>query len=116
MAPITRAYKPHSKVNDQIYNASMGVTSLSDVVRTIEFERDTLFRNRGRSRKIYVAHERLQDIDGNLKRVAENASRYGELPARLQQVESELEGLTDHRKRIQPRQVKLTRLQRAWDA
>ena len=105
-----------SKVNDQIYNASMGVTSLPDAMKSIKSERDTLFRNQGKKQKIYVAHKKLQEVDENLKRVSENATRYDELTARLQQVESELEGLTFHRKQIQSRQDSQTRLQHAWDA
>ena len=104
-----------SNVTDQIYSVGMGVTSLPTVMKSIESERNKLFRRQGRSQEIYEAHKKLQDVDENLKRVEENATRYGERTARLQQIESELEGLAVHRRQIQSRQDHQIRLQQGWE-
>ena len=105
-----------SNVNNHIYSAGMGVTSLPAAIRSIESSRETLFLNRGSSQKIYEAHKKLQDIEEKLQEAADNATRYGQLTDRLHQVEIELEGLAARRRRIQSRHGRQTTLQNAWDA
>ena len=105
-----------ANVNDQIYSAGMGVTSLPNVMKSIESERRPIFLKKGSSQKIYYAHKELQDIDEKLRKNEESAARYGDLITRLQQVKSEHVGLTDHRNQLQSRQDSQTRLQHAWDA
>ena len=105
-----------SNVNNQIYSAGMGVMSLPNAMRTLESSREKLFLNRGSSQEIYYAHKKLQDIDENLQVAASNAARYGELTARLRQVETELEAMATHRRGIQSRHGRQVTLQNAWDA
>ena len=105
-----------ANVNNQIYSAGMGVTSLPNVIKSIGSERATLFLKQGRSQKIYNAYKELQDLDEKLRTIEVNAARYGDLITRLQQVETELEGLAACRRRIQSRHAHQIRLQSAWDA
>ena len=106
-----------SNVNNQIYSAGMGVTSLPNAIRSIQSEREALFRMGGRSnQKTYVLSGEIEEVDGRLQEVADNATRYGELTSRLQQVESELETLAAQRRRVQSRHNRQVTLQNAWDA
>ena len=104
-----------ANVNNQIYSAGMGVTSLPSVINSIGVERKNLFLNRGSSQKIYDAHKQLQDIDNKLREVEESAGRYGDLVTRQQQVETELAGLAARREQIQSRLARQKILQSAWD-
>ena len=114
-APQQRPCLKDANVNNQIYSAGMGVTSLPSVIRSIGAEREKLFLNRGSSQKIYAAHKQLQDIDSKLKVIEENAGEYGNLITRQQQVKTELEGLVACRREIQSRLSHQTTLQSAWD-
>ena len=106
-----------SNVNNQIYSAGMGVTSLPNAIRSIQSEREALFRMGGRSnQKTYVLSGEIEEVDGRLQEVEDNATMYGELTSRLQQVESELEELAAQRRRIQSRHNRQVTLQNAWDA
>ncbi len=104
-----------ANVNNQIYSAGMGVTSLPGVMKSIGDEREKLFLNRGSSQKIYNAHKQLQDIDSKLREIEENAGRYGDLITRQQQVETELEGVAACRREIRSRLDHQKNLQNAWD-
>lgn len=104
-----------ANVNNHIYSAGMGVTSLPNVMKLIESERRTLFLKQGSKQKIYNVHKELQDIDEKLREVEGNAVRYGDLTTRLQKVETEREGLVAFRQRIQSRYAHQIRLQSAWD-
>ncbi len=104
-----------ANVNNQIYSAGMGVTSLPSVINSIGAERKNLFLNRGSSQKIYDAHKQLQDIDNKLREVEESAGRYGDLVTRQQQVKTELAGLAARREQIQSRLARQKILQSAWD-
>ena len=103
-------------VNSQIYSAGMGVTSLQEVTNTIDRSRNGLFRSGGSTQEIYTAANRLDEIDSMLQQVADNASRYRDLTARLKQVETELESLGEQRRRIHSRFNRQVTLQNAWDA
>ncbi|MCY4528630.1 MAG: AAA family ATPase [Chloroflexi bacterium] len=105
-----------ANVNSQIYSAGMGVTSLQEVMNTLDRSRNGLFRTGGSTQEIYSAANRLETIDSTLQEVADNAARYGELTSRLQQVENELEGSAEQRRRIQSRYNRQVTLQRAWEA
>ncbi len=104
-----------ANVNNQIYSAGMGVTSLPGVMKSIGDEREKLFLNRGSSQKIYDAHKQLQDIDNKLREIEESAGRYGDLITRQQEVETELAGLAARREQIQSRLARQKNLQNAWD-
>ena len=104
-----------ANVNNQIYSAGMGVTSLPNVMKSIGDERRTLFLKGGHKQKIYNVHKVLQDIDGKLREIKENAGRYGDLFTRQQQVETELESLAACRREIRSRLDHQKRLQSAWD-
>ena len=104
-----------ANVNNQIYSAGMGVTSLPNVMKSIGDERRTLFLKGGHKQKIYNVHKVLQDIDGKLREIEENAGRYGDLLTRQQQVETELESLAACRREIRSRLDHQKRLQSAWD-
>ena len=105
-----------ANVNSQIYSAGMGVTSLQEVTSTLDRLRNSLFRSGGSTQEIYTAADRLDAIDSSLQEVADSASRYGQLTARLQQVETELGGLAAQRRQIQSRHNRQVTLQNAWDA
>ena len=66
-----------ANVNNQIYSAGMGVTSLPNVMKSIGSERATLFLKQGSSQKIYNAYKELQDLDEKLRTIEVNAARYG---------------------------------------
>ena len=104
-----------ANVNNQIYSAGMGVTSLPNVMKSIGAERDKLFLKRGRSQKIYNVHKEFQEIDEKLRDIEENAGKYGDLITRQQQVETEIEVLAACRRDIRSRLDHLKRLQSAWD-
>ena len=104
-----------ANVNSQIYSAGMGVTSLRDVMASLDRSRNSIFLSGGSKQEIYSAASRLDDIDSTLREVADNAARYGELTERLQQVESELESLAARRRTLQNLLGRQTRLQSAWD-
>ncbi len=104
-----------SNVTDQIYSVGMGVTSLPNVMNSIESERKKLFLSQGRSQKIYDAHKKFQDVDESLKEIEENATRYGEKGARLRRIEGELKDLATLRRQIQSRQDHQMRLQQGWE-
>ncbi len=105
-----------ANVNSQIYSAGMGVTSLRDVMASLDRSRNSIFLSGGSKQEIYSAASRLDDIDSTLGEVADNAARYGELTERLQQVESELESLAARRRTLQNLLGRQTRLQNAWDS
>ena len=105
-----------ANVNSQIYSAGMGVTSLQEVTTKLDRSRNGLFRSGGSTQEIYTAANRLDAIDSTLQEVADNATKYGQLTSRLQQVESELEELAAQRRRIQSRHNRQVTLQNAWDA
>ena len=105
-----------SNVNNQIYSAGMGVTSLPNAMKSIENSRRDIFLKGGSSQKTYEVYTRIEAIDNRLREVSDGAARYGELTARLQQVEIELAGLAARRQRIQARHGHRMRLQNAWDA
>ena len=105
-----------ANVNNQIYSAGMGVTSLPNAMRSIESSRRDIFLKGGSSQKTYEVYGRIEQIDDRLREVADNAARYGELTARLQQVEVELEGLAAHRRRIQSQYGHQDMLKNAWDS
>ena len=106
-----------SNVNNQIYSAGMGVTSLPNAIRSIQSEREALFRMGGRSnQKLYVLSGEIEEVEDRLQEVADSASRYAQLTARLQQVETELKGLAAQRRQIQSRHNRQVTLQNAWDA
>ena len=106
-----------ANVNNQIYSAGMGVTSLPNVMKSIGDKRGNLFRKQGRkqSRKINTVHKELQVLDGKLRDIEENAGRYGDLIIRQRQVETEIEGLAACRREIRTRLDYQKRLQSAWD-
>ena len=105
-----------ANVNSQIYSAGMGVTSLQEVTNALDRSRNGLFRSGGSTQEIYSAANSLDAVDSTLREVADNATSYGQLTARLQQVESELEELAAQRRRIQSRHNRQVTLQNAWDA
>ena len=104
-----------ANVNNQIYSAGMGVTSLPNVMKSIGDKRGNLFRKKGRKQKINNVHKELQVIDGKLRDIEENAGKYGDLITRQQQVETEIEGLAACRREIRSRLDHQKRLQSAWD-
>ena len=106
-----------ANVNNQIYSAGMGVTSLPNVMKSIGDKRGTLFRKQGRkqSRKINTVHKELQVLDDKLRDIEENAGRYGALITRQQQVETEIEGIAACRREIRTRLDHRKKLQSAWD-
>ncbi len=105
-----------ANVNSQIYSAGMGVTSLQEVTTKLDRSRNSLFRSGGSTQEIYTAANSLDAVDSTLREVEDNATRYGQLTSRLQQVESELEELAAQRRRIQSRHNRQVTLQNAWDA
>ena len=105
-----------ANVNSQIYSAGMGVKSLQEVTNTLERSRNGLFRSGGSTQELYDAANKLDEVDSKLREAADNATRYGKLTSRLQQVETELEGLAQRRRRIQSLHNRQVTLQNAWDA
>ena len=101
-------------VNSQIYSAGMGVTSLPNAIRSLESARRDIFVKGGSSQKTYEVYSKIEEIDGRLQKVADNAANFAHLTARLEQVRTEIERLTVHRQRLQSRHSHHVRLQNAW--
>ena len=103
-------------VNSQIYSAGLGVSSLQKAVRLLDSERESLFLNRGRSnQQTYIVSNKIDDVDKRLQDVSDNATRYGQLTTRLQQVENDLEGLAENQRQIRSRYRHQLNLKNAWN-
>ncbi len=102
-------------VNSQIYSAGMGVTSLPNAMRSIESARRDIFLKGGSSQKTYEVYSKIEEIDGRLQKVADNAAIFGNLTTRLEQVHTQIEDLTTRRHRLQSRHSHQVRLQNAWN-
>ena len=103
-------------VNSQIYSAGLGVSSLQATVKHLDSGRESLFLNRGRSnQQTYIVSNKIDDLDKGLQNVADNATRYGQLTTRLQQVENELEGLAQTQQQIRSRYRHQLNLKNAWN-
>ena len=105
-----------ANVNGQIYSAGMGVTSLQEVTNMLNRSRNDLFRSGGSTQEIYAAANSLDTVDAKLQKVADNVTLYRELTTHRQQVEVNLEGLAEQRRRIQSRYDRQATLNNAWDA
>ena len=102
-------------VNSQIYSAGMGVTSLPNAMRSIESARRDIFLKGGSSQKTYEVCSKIEEMDGRLQKVADNAAIFGNLTARLELVHTQIEHLTARRSRLQLLHSRQVRLQNAWD-
>ena len=102
-------------VNSQIYSAGMGVTLLPNAMRSVESARRDIFLKGGSSQNIYEVYSKIEEIDGGLQKVADNAVIFGNLTTRLEQVHTQIEDLTARRHRLQSRHSHQVRLQNAWD-
>ena len=103
------------RVNSQIYSAGMGAMSLPSAVKAIQSRREALFRKGGSSQEIHNIYADLQTIDSKLQEVAGNAARYAILTAKLEQVEEDLDGLNDLRRKRQSELDRWRRIENAWD-
>ena len=103
------------KVNSQIYSAGMGAMSLPSAMKSLQSRRDVLFRKGGSSQEVHKVYAELQTIDSKLREVAGNAARYAVLTAKLEQVEADLEGLNDQRRKRQSELDRWRRIENAWD-
>ena len=103
-------------VNSQIYSAGMGVTLLPGAVRSIESDRTGIFLKGGSSQKVYEVRGKIEEIDERLRKVADNAARYGEMTDRLQRVEVELRVLATQQLENKSRYNRQITLQKGWDA
>ena len=103
------------RVNSQIYSAGMGAMSLPSAVKAIQSRREALFRKGGSSQEIHNIYADLQTIDSKLQEVAGNAARYAILTAKLEQVEEDLDGLNELRRKRQSELDRWRRIENAWD-
>ena len=104
-----------SSVNRQIYSAGMGVTRLPAVMKTLQGEREALFRKGGSVNRIARTARKLDEIEARLRSIATNAAQYGRLTTRLQEVEARLEDLHQVRRQGQVRLDRRRQLQDAWE-
>ena len=104
-----------SSVNRQIYSAGMGVTKLPAVMRTLQSEREALFRKGGSVNRIARTARKLGEIEARLRGIATNAAEYGRLTTRLQEVEARLEDLNQIRRQGRNRLDRRRQLQDAWE-
>ena len=103
------------RVNSQIYSAGMGAMNLPSAVKAIQSRREALFRKGGSSQEIHNTYADLQTIDSKLQEVAGNAARYAILTAKLEQVEEDLDGLNELRRKRQSELDRWRRIENAWD-
>lgn len=103
------------RVNSQIYSAGMGAMNLPSAVKAIQSSREALFRKGGSSQEIHNIYADLQTIDSKLQEVAGNAARYAILTAKLEQVEEDLDGLNELRRKRQSELDRWRRIENAWD-
>lgn len=102
-------------VNSQIYSAGMGVMSLPNAIKTIESARSGIFLKGGIRQKIYEIYSKIDEIDNRLQEVAGNAASFGNLTARLEQIEAQIKDLTTRQQRLRSQHRHQVQLQRAWD-
>ena len=102
-------------VNSQLYSAGMGAAGLPEARKTLEERKGELFLKRGRKHALNVTGNSLKAVEDKLRDVSDNAARYGELSARLRDVESELARLNDERKAQGVRLDRAKQLVNAWD-
>lgn len=101
-------------VNSQIYSAGMGVVRLPDALRAIKGKRDQQFLKGGNRHNVVRATESLKDINTKLSEVANNAKRYGELTARLEEIEKKRGQEVFTRKQLKSSLDHLRRLESGW--
>lgn len=102
-------------VSGQLYSAGMGAARLPDAMKTLDNDKGDLFLKGGRKHAIYRAAEGLDQVDAQLRSVSENATEYGRLSARLEEIKVELEQLNQLRRECQSQLDHQRRLENSWD-
>ncbi len=105
----------NDSINSQIYSAGMGAARLPGALRTMKAEKEKLFKSGGRTQAIYDTADQLREIDAKLRDVANNATEYGRLTARLETIGRELEGLDNLHREYQSLYEQEQRLVDAWE-
>tara|TARA_B100000315_G_scaffold60827_2_gene55289 strand:- start:5747 stop:8866 length:3120 start_codon:yes stop_codon:yes gene_type:complete len=103
------------EVSGRIYSAGVGAANLPAAVRELDASRQAIFAPRGRSHQAAAILNELQDTESQLAETADQATEYGRLTTRGQQVREELESIATRRAELSSQASDLDRLSRAWD-
>ena len=102
-------------INGQIYSAGMGAISLPKALKTIEDERESLFKNRGSKHRIHGVADQLRHIEERLGEASDNAARYGQLTTELSDLESRRAELDIELQALRSRRDHQQALLGGWD-
>ncbi len=103
------------EVRGRIYSAGVGAANLPSAVRELDANRQAIFAPRGRTHKVATVLSELQETESQLAELAGQASEYGRLTVRREQVREELESIATRRAELSSRESELQRMSRAWE-
>ena len=104
-----------SEVSGRLYSAGMGASGLLEFVGDLASRRDELFRPRGSAQTIAKLLRELNDIDGQLLTVQNNADKYRDLASRQGAILTELQATDDDIAKLNKRVAETKRLLEAWN-
>ena len=99
-----------SEVAGRLYSAGMGASGLPELVENLARRRDELFRPRGSAQAIANLLRELNDVDGQLRAVQDNASEYRTRTARQDNILVELEAVEKEISVLNSRRAEIGRL------
>ncbi|MCH8309872.1 MAG: AAA family ATPase, partial [Chloroflexi bacterium] len=103
------------EVSGRIYSAGMGVADLPAVQRNIDRAKTAIFAPRGRNPEVATTLRDIGEIESQLDVLATQASEYGQLVSREEEIERELNSTAALRSKLSSRLAELENLSRAWE-
>ncbi len=109
-----------SSLNDSsgaIYSAGQGAPGLPALMKSLDDQKDKIYRSRGRDndRRIPRLMTELRDLDEQLRVIEGNAGRYGYLTARKSEIDSELLCSDAEVERLDERRTHFRNLLDGWE-
>ena len=101
--------------NDSIYSIGQGAPSLPAMRRRFSDQKSTIYRPRGTNQEVPKLLNALQQVDEQLRAVAGNAGRYGELTARKAEIDAELVEADALLSQIAASRAKIGNLRNGWE-
>ena len=103
------------EVRGRIYSAGFGVPNLPTAERTLRQRQDALFQPRGSSQEISRIARELEEVDGGLRRHADDAAEYARLTAKAKRLQEDAQSLENERTQLAERLSHVERLRQGWD-
>ena len=103
------------EVSGRIYSAGMGAANLPAVQRDIDRAKSAIFAPRGRNHEVATTLRDIGEIESQLDVLATQASEYGQLVSREEEIERELNSTAALRSKLSSRLAELENLSRAWE-